>query len=133
MTAESERPGRAVPRAIRWILGVQIVILGYGGVVHVIQVATGGWPPYAWAPGWLAAYFTSLTLLDPLAAGLLWFRRAAGLHLSAFVFVTDAAANAYATYGLLQASGTAMIAQAAITAIAIGVLVTARHVRPWLR
>ena len=46
-------------------------VLAYGGVVHVVQLATGGWPPYAWAPPWLAAYFTALTLLDPLAAALL--------------------------------------------------------------
>lgn len=122
-----------MPRPIRWILGAQIVVLSYGGIVHVVQLATGGWPPYAWAPGWLAAYFTSLTLLDPLAAALLWSRRAAGLYLSAFVFVTDAAANAYATYGLHMASGMAVVSQAVITAIAIAVLVTARRVRPWLR
>lgn len=122
-----------MPRDVRWILGLQIAILCYGGVVHIVQLATGGWPPYAWAPGWLAAYFTALTLLDPLAAVLLWLRRRAGLFLSAFIFVTDAAANGYAVYGLGKAPALAVISQAVITAMAAGVLLTARRVRPWLR
>jgi len=30
---------------------------GYGTVVHMVQLATGGWDPYPLLPRWLAAYF----------------------------------------------------------------------------
>jgi hypothetical protein len=101
--------------------------------VHVVQLATGSWPPYAWAPAWLAAYFASLTLFDPLAAGLLLARRASGLYLGSLVLVTDAAANGYATYGLDEGGGAARLAQAAISALALGSLLVLRRARPWMR
>jgi hypothetical protein len=59
----------------------------YGGIVHLVQVAVGGWPPYRWAPAWLAIYFTSLTVFDPLAAWLLVQRLVIGLYLTACVLV----------------------------------------------
>lgn len=123
---------RGVPRGIRWIVAAQVVVLSYGGVVHVVQLATGGWPPYPWAPVWLAAYFTSLTVLDFLAAGLLGARRAAGLWLGVAILVTDAAANAYAVYGLAGALPIARVGQAVITALAVGAVVCAGRVRRWL-
>ncbi|NUT35514.1 MAG: hypothetical protein HOV79_20875 [Hamadaea sp.] len=123
---------RGVPRGIRWIVAVQVVVLSYGGVVHVVQLATGGRQPYPWAPAWLAAYFISLTVLDFLAAGLLGVRRAAGLWLSVAILVTDAAANAYAVYSLTGAQPIARVGQAIITALAVGAVVSARRVRPWL-
>ncbi|MFI5912238.1 hypothetical protein [Dactylosporangium sp. NPDC051541] len=103
-----------------------IVVLLYGGGVHVYQLAVDGWPPYAWAPPWLAAYFTALTVLDPLAAILLWTRRPAGAYLAAAVLVTDALANAYATYVLLEPEPLARIGQAVITALAVVAIATAR-------
>jgi hypothetical protein len=77
-----------------------VVVMGYGCVVHLVQLATGGWPPYPWAPVWLATYFSSLTVLDPVAAVLLLSRRAIGLYLAVLVLTTDAIANWYATYRL---------------------------------
>lgn len=100
--------------------------------MHVIHLATGGWPPYRWAPTWLAIYFTSLTLLDPLAASLLWARRAIGLYLGCFVLVTDAVANGYAVYGLSGATGTARIAQAIVSLLALAAVITAPGVRRWM-
>ncbi|GGM54447.1 hypothetical protein ACFFX1_50960 [Dactylosporangium sucinum] len=113
---------------MRYVLGAQVAVLTYGGVVHVVQLATGGWPPYGWAPPWLAAYFVSLTLFDPLAAVLLLAARRAGVVLAATVLVTDAAANGWATYVLHTGGTTARVAQAVITLLAVGALVTA----PWL-
>ncbi|MGI5247141.1 hypothetical protein [Dactylosporangium sp. CA-139066] len=46
------------PRGARYIVAALIAVLSYGGVVHVFQITTGGWPPYAWAPPWLAALVT---------------------------------------------------------------------------
>jgi hypothetical protein len=111
----------------------QIVVLAYGGVVHVFQLATGGWPPYSWAPTWLAVYFTSLTLLDPLAATLLWTRRLAGLHLSIAVLATDAAANGWAASALPGVPTTARIGQVIVSVLAVTAMITFSRVRPWLR
>lgn len=121
-----------VPRSIRLVVTVQAVVLTYGGVVHVGQLLTGGWPPYAWAPTWLAIYFTALTGFDLLAASLLLARRAIGLHLAVLILVTDAAANWYATYRLLDATGAARVAQGVITVLALASLITARYVQPWM-
>ncbi|MDP9795202.1 hypothetical protein J2S43_003714 [Catenuloplanes nepalensis] len=85
--------------------------------MHVWQLTT--WPPYPWAPGWLAAYFVSLTLLDPLAGVLLLLRRRSGLVLGAVILTTDAAANGYAVYVLGVSSPAAIVAQAVISGFAV--------------
>lgn len=94
---------------------VLIGVLLYGTAVHVWQLVSGGYP---WAPVWLAVYFTSLTLLDPIAAALLLRRRRGGHLLAAFVLVTDSIANGYATYVLGAGGAAAKVAHAVITALA---------------
>jgi hypothetical protein len=122
-----------VPRHIRLLVGTEAALLTYGGVVHVVQVLTDGWPPYAWAPGWLAIYFVCLTLFDPLAAALLLAGRPFGLYLGAAILVTDAAANAYADYGLTGTTLTNRIAQGAISILALAALLALPRIRPWMR
>lgn len=110
-----------------------VAVFGYGTVVHVVQCWPPGWDPYPLLPRWLAAYFLLLTVLDPLAATLLWLRRREGLVLGCAVLVTDAAANGYANY-VLDSSGGATagrIGQAAITALAIALLAVTPRVWPW--
>ena len=126
------RRWEGVPRSILLAVAVLVAVLGYGGVVHVVQLIIGGWPPYRWAPIWLAIYFTSLTLLDPLAALLLWARRAIGLYLAVLVLATDAAANGYAVYSLPGATATARIAQALVSVLALVALIMAPRVRRWM-
>lgn len=126
------RRWRGVPRRIRLVAAVLVAVLSYGGVVHVVQLATGGWPPYQWAPTWLAIYFTSLTFLDPLAASLLWARRTIGLYLGSLVLVTDAAANGYAVYRLSGATATARISQAIISLLALATVITVPRLLPWM-
>jgi len=109
-----------------------VVVMGYGGAVHLVQVTTGNWPPYSWAPAWLAVYFSSLTMLDPLAALLLARRRAVGLYLVVLVLVTDAIANWYATYRLPHSNDVARIAQAVISVLALASLAVARLAHPWM-
>jgi hypothetical protein len=120
------------PRDVRVIVGAQVVVLAYGTAVHVAQFVAGGLTPYGWAPAWLAAYFTALTVVDPLAAVLLLVRRATGLYLSVAILVTDAAANGYAVYGLHGGGSVAPVSQAVITLMAVAAAVTAPRVRPWL-
>jgi hypothetical protein len=127
------RRWRGAPRSVQLLVAIEVAALGYGGLVHVVQLATGGWPPYGWAPAWLAAYFVSLTVFDPLAAWLLWAGRPAGLYLSAAVLATDAAANGYAGYGLSSATTADRVTQAVITALAVTALVMLPRVRRWMR
>jgi hypothetical protein len=121
-----------VPPVVRFIVAAEVLVFGYGTVLHLAQLLVGGLQPYAWAPAWLAAYFTFLTLADPLAAVLLWARRAAGLYLGALVLVTDAVANWYAIYGLHGGTATARVSQAIISVLAVAAVATAPRVRPWL-
>jgi hypothetical protein len=127
------RRWRGIPPNIRLVVAVEVAVLSYGGVVHLVQLAIGGWPPYRWAPTWLAIYFTSLTLLDPLAASLLWARRTIGLYVGILILVTDAAPNGYAVYGLSGATATARISQAIISLLALAAVTTAPRVRPWMQ
>jgi hypothetical protein len=122
-----------VPRTVQLIVGAEVLVLGYGGIVHVVQLVAEDLHPYGWAPTWLAAYFTSLTVLDPLAAALLWARRAAGLYLGAAVLITDAVANGYASYGMPGGPTSARVSQAIISLVAIAALAVATRVRRWLR
>jgi len=64
----------------------------------VVQLLVSGGDPYPHLPGWLGAYFVSLTVLDPLAAVLLARRRRSGVVLTVAVLVTDAVGNAVANY-----------------------------------
>lgn len=94
---------------------------------------TDGWPPYRWAPAWLAIYFASLTLLDFLAASLLWARQTVGLYLAILVLTTDAAANGYAVYGLSGATAAARYSQAIVSILALAAVITAPSVRRWMQ
>jgi hypothetical protein len=124
-----------VPGRIRVVVAAAVLVFGYGTAAHVGQLVTGGARPYPSAPAWLAVYFVSLTLLDPLAAILLALRRSTGLILGCAVLVSDAAANAYANYVLDPAPGitAGRVGQAVITVLAVALVIAAPRVRPWLR
>ncbi|WP_405433163.1 hypothetical protein [Micromonospora sp. NBC_00617] len=121
---------RGVPLRARLVVSAAVLVFAYGTVVHVLQVFVPGLRPLLALPGWLAVYFVSLTLWDPLAALLLAARRPAGLALGCAVLVTDAAANGYANYVLDPADGVTpgRIGQAVITALAV----TLVALTPWL-
>ncbi|NJC72497.1 hypothetical protein HC031_22655 [Planosporangium thailandense] len=121
------------PRSVRLAVGAETMVLGYGAGVHVVQFVGQGFHPYSWAPTWLAIYFTSLTLADPLAAILLWLRRAAGLYLAVCILVTDAVANGYADYELSIGSAVARVSHAVISILAVAALSTAPWLHSWLR
>ena len=102
--------------------------------MHVIHLLVGGWDPYPSVPGWLAVYFVSLTVLDPLAAVLLLLRRRAGLLLGDAVLLTDAAANGYANYALDASGGLTVgrVGHAVITLLALALLAATPRLWPWL-
>ena len=125
----------AVPRRVRVIVGAAVLVFTYGTMVHLLHLVVGGVDPYPTLPPWLTVYFVSLTALNPLAAGLLALRRAAGLVLGCGILITDATANAYANYLLDPADGITpgRIGQAVITVLAVALVALAPQVRPWLR
>jgi hypothetical protein len=121
-----------VPRGIVLAVAAEALVLGYGTVIHLVQLA-GGWPPYPWAPAWLAVYFTSLTVLNPLAALMLLTRRSMGLYLAAVILITDAGANWYAGHHLAQGAAASRVAQAVLCGLALASLLIAHRARPWMR
>ena len=114
---------------------VTSAVLGYGTVVHLVQLLVGGGNPYPSVPAWLATYFVLLAVLDPLAAVLLLLRRRAGLMLGCAVMVTDAAANGYANYAIDAGVGVTVgrVGHAVITLLALALLVATPRLWPWLR
>lgn len=104
---------------MRGVVVLLVAVLSWGTLRHAVDLLTGGWDAYAYAPGWLAAYWASLTVLDPLAAALLGLRRRSGPGLTAGVLVSDAAANAYAVHGLGLGGPSAAAGQAVVTLLAV--------------
>ncbi len=123
-----------MPLAVRYVVGVAVLVFAYGTVVHVVQLLLPQFGPQLALPGWLAVYFASLTLWDPLAALLLAARRLEGLALGCAVLATDAAANWYANYVLDPASGITpgRIGHAVITALAVALVALFPWLKPWL-
>lgn len=129
----TERLWAGVPAAARWTAWAGAAVLGWGTLVHVEQLAVGGLDPYPLLPGWLAAYFVSLTVLDPLAGLLLAFRRRAGLVLGCAILLTDALANGYAVYGAITTPGLlSRIGQACVSVLAVALLAAAPWLNRWL-
>lgn len=116
------------PRRVRVVAGATVLLLAYGTVVHLAQLAAAGFAPYPELPGWLRGYFVGLTVLDPLAALLLARARRSGVVLAVAVFVTDAAANAWANLVLDASSGVipGRVGAAVITGLALALLATSR-------
>lgn len=133
-----DRVWAGVPLAVRVVVAVvaaAVAVFVYGTAVHLGQLAAGGWHPYRGLPGWLAGYFVALTVLDPVAAGLLACRRRAGLVLGCAVLLSDAAGNGYADYAIRPGQGitAGRAGQAVVTVLAIALLAAAPRVWPWLR
>ena len=63
---------------------------------HWIDVITGGFLPYTYAPLSLNIYWTSLTAIDPLVVSLLIFKPKAGIYAVAVLIFTNIPINALA-------------------------------------
>ena len=115
------------PRAVRAVALGAVVVLGYGTVVHVVQLVAAGFDPYPEQPTWLRLYFVGLTVLDPLAAVLIARARRSGVVLAVAVLVTDAAANAWADHVVDDVGGltAGRVGLAVITLLALVLVLTA--------
>ena len=116
------------PRRVRVVATATVLLLGYGTVVHVVQLVAAGLDPYPGLPGWLRGYFVGLTVLDPLAAVLLARARRSGVVLAVGVLVTDAAANAWANLVIDASPGLTpgRVGTAVITGLAVVLVAAAR-------
>ena len=121
---------------VRALVGVQLVALTWGAVVHLVALAAAVAGPAALldarVPGWLAVYWVSLTVLDPVAAVVLALRRRVGLGLSAGVLLSDSVVNGYAVHGLGLGVPWAWAGHLLVTAVAVTVVLTWPVVSPWL-
>jgi hypothetical protein len=84
----------------RITIGVLAAGFTIGTVTHTLHLFNLGWIVFDDAPVWMNVYWTALTVLDPLAAVLLIYRRPIGLALGAAIILSDVAINSYALYGL---------------------------------
>lgn len=112
---------------LRGAVLVTVLLLVFGTCVHIVHLVQGGLDSYPTVSGWLAVYFLSVTVLDPLAALLLARRRLSGVVLAVVVFVTDAVANGFANYTYEALTGVTVggVGQAPISVLAAAVCVSA--------
>jgi hypothetical protein len=89
-----QRPSRS--RAADVLRLVMIGAFVVGTCSHVENIWRAGLVPLPLQPLAFNVYWTSLTLLDPLAAFLLLVRPRVGLVLGAVIMVSDVSINAYA-------------------------------------
>ncbi|MFJ1901860.1 hypothetical protein [Streptomyces sp. NPDC088115] len=121
----SRTPRHAVALVCAYVTGLLLV----GSVAHITGLLQHGLHPYAWAPGRLNLYWTSLAPLDTLAALLLLRGKRAGVDLACAVTATDLVANWYAIYGIQHSHFTEQPGLQRLTAFAVLVLGTAPFVR----
>lgn len=73
-----------------WTIGFLI-----GTTTHTLDLITFGWLPYDFRPLPWNIYWTSLTVLDPLAAALIWVRERWGVVLGTAIMASNIAVNGY--------------------------------------
>lgn len=92
---------KSYPVWIKIILAVYMIAFAAATWNHVADIIVGGLFPYNkfWdAPCWMNVYWTSLTILDPLAIMVLLFYLRPGLLMYFIIMFSDVAINVYANY-----------------------------------
>lgn len=120
-------------RTPHWVVTVVCAtaagLLLVGAVAHVTDLLHHGLQAYDWAPRWLNFYWSSLALLDLLAAVLLISGKRRGTELACAIMATDLAANWYAAYGIQHSNLAAQPGLQRLVAFTAFVLGTAPFVR----
>ena len=118
----------ASARALRvfqvlWVLGFLV-----GTTTHTADLILGGVNAYSGFPLGVRLFWVTLTILDPVAAALLLFRRRSGIMLGGAVIIADIAVNwtVFAVVGGLSYFG--VISQSLFAAL---IVVTARPLWRW--
>ena len=66
-----------------------------GTITHSLDLINYGWLPYEFRPLIWNAYWTSLTFLDPLAAGLVWLNIRSAILLGLAIMASNVIVNGY--------------------------------------
>jgi hypothetical protein len=80
---------------IRFIVIVYIIGFSAGTTTHIMDIVKFGLFGYYWVSLPINVYWTSLTILDPLAVVLMIFKPYWGIVLSVLIMVSDLSVNIY--------------------------------------
>jgi len=125
------RKWRDYPKAVKVLFAVYALCFLWGTKNHVVDLWHGGFLPYTYAPLAFNIYWTSLTLLDPLAVFLLFVLPYHGMVLAVAIMVSDIAVNLYAAYVLFPA--TMMPDTTLLSQIAFGIFLFVTVPMAWKR
>lgn len=118
----------ASARALRVIQVIWVIGFLVGTTTHTVDLIIGGLNTYSGFPLGVRLFWVTLTILDPVTAALIIFRRRSGIVLGIAVMIADIAVNwtVFATVGGLAFFG--VISQSLFAAL---VFVTARPLWLW--
>jgi hypothetical protein len=122
---------RRYPRAVRILFAVYALGFLFGTWNHVLDLRHGGFLPYTYAPLAFNIYWTGLTVLDPLAALLLFVLPYCGMVLAVLIMVSDLAVNLYA--GCILFAGTPMWDATLLSQVAFGFFLFVTVPMAWRR
>ncbi|SMB86550.1 hypothetical protein [Deinococcus hopiensis] len=88
-----------MPPLARIIIALYAVCLSGATVVHLLDLWHGGWLPYHSAPKTINLYWSLLSVFDPLAVVLLYWRPRFGLLLTLVIIISDVCINSVMQYG----------------------------------
>ena len=80
------------PRSVTLIFAVYSICFLVGTYTHAAGLVQRGFLPFP-VPLAIGVFWDALTLLDPLAAALLWWRPQAGIRLALAIMVVDVCVN----------------------------------------
>jgi len=118
----------ASARALRVVQVLWVIGFLVGTTTHTADLIVGGLDIYSGFPFGVRLFWVTLTILDPVTAALIIFRRRSGVVLGSAVMIADIAVNwtVFATVGGLSVFG--VISQ---SLFAVLILVTARALWTW--
>ena len=108
---------------IMWVIGFLV-----GTTTHTADLIVGGLNAYSAFPLGVQLFWVTLTILDPVTAALIIFRRRSGIVLGSAVMIADLTVNwtVFVTVGGLSSFG--VITQSLFAAL---IFVTARALWTW--
>lgn len=110
-------------RKIIWTAGFLV-----GTATHTLDLVQYGLLPYEFRPLPWNIYWTSLTFLDPIAAGLIWINERVALALGTLIMGSNLAVNGYTYLIGYEEFLLPLLAQSAFAAFVF--LTASRH---WVR
>lgn len=108
---------------VLWVIGFLV-----GTTTHIADLIVGGSDAYSGFPTGVRLFWMSLTILDPVTAALIIFRRRPGIVLGAAVIIADIAVN-WTVFALI--GGLSVFGVLNQSVFAVLIVVTARPLWIW--